>query len=191
VIGWGTGGPLYADEIASRRREGTLRLALQEIADAQGDVDAFIAQQSEKAKTVPRVAAEIAKRLLEAGRAKEAWTAINAVDEKRPGWIPFEWEQVRLDVMEALGRNDEAQARDRNLRSRAQIGFGFPGAKMVNGKFVRRKFGRTSERFRYGRFRRAKCWGGKGIGKRSGASHELFILIRISHRHVRLQEAIN
>ena len=110
MIGWGTGGPLYADEIASRQREGTLRLALQEIADAQGDVDAFIAQQSDKAKTVPRVAAEIARRLLVAGRAKEAWSAINAVGENRPGWIPFEWEQVRLDVMEALGRDEEAQA---------------------------------------------------------------------------------
>jgi hypothetical protein len=110
VIGWGSGGPLYADEVASRRREGTLRLALQEIADAQGDVDAFIAQQSEKAKTVPRVAAEIARRLLEAGRAKEAWSAINAIDENRPGWIPFEWEEVRLEVMEAQGRKVDAQA---------------------------------------------------------------------------------
>jgi Family of unknown function (DUF6880) len=110
VIGWGSGGPLYADEVASRRREGTLRLALQEIADAQGDVDAFISQQSEKAKTVPRVAAEIARRLLEAGRAKEAWSAINAIDENRPGWIPFEWEEVRLEVMEAQGRKVDAQA---------------------------------------------------------------------------------
>jgi hypothetical protein len=110
VIGWGTGGPLYADEIASRQRETTIRLALQEIADAQGDVDAFIAQQSKAAKTVPKVAAEIARRLLDAGRAEEAWNAINAVDENRPGWIPFEWEEVRLDVMEALGRKDEAQA---------------------------------------------------------------------------------
>jgi hypothetical protein len=110
VIGWGTGGPLYADEIASHQRESTIRLALQEIADAQGDVDAFIAQQSEKARTVPRVAAEIARRLLQAGRAKEAWSAINAVDEHGPGWIPFDWEEVRLDVMETLGRKDEAQA---------------------------------------------------------------------------------
>jgi hypothetical protein len=77
VIGWGTGGPLYADEVASHQRESAIRLALQEIADAQGDVDAFIAQQSEKARTVPRVAAEIARRLLQAGRAKEAWTAMN------------------------------------------------------------------------------------------------------------------
>ena len=52
MIGWGTGGPLYADEIAASRRQSTIRLALQEIADAQGDVDAFIAQQSETAKTV-------------------------------------------------------------------------------------------------------------------------------------------
>jgi len=72
VIGWGSGGPLYADEIASRRYEGTIRLALQEIADAQGDVDAFIAQQSKNARAVPTVAAEIARRLLGAGRAEEA-----------------------------------------------------------------------------------------------------------------------
>ena len=43
VIGWSVGGALYADEISSRQRETTIRLALQEIADAQGDVDAFIA----------------------------------------------------------------------------------------------------------------------------------------------------
>ena len=110
MIGWGSGGPIYADEIAARRRESTIGFALQEIADAQGDVDAFIAQQSQQARSVPRVAAEIARRLLAAGRAEEAWTAINAIDEDRPGWIPFEWEETRLDVMEAMGRADEAQA---------------------------------------------------------------------------------
>ena len=110
VFGWGSGGPVDADEIAAKWRDTTIRLALQEIADAQGDVDAFIAQQSEMAKAVPRVAAEIAQRLLEAGRPSEAWSAINAVDEKRPGWIPFEWEQVRLNVMETLGQNNEAHA---------------------------------------------------------------------------------
>jgi hypothetical protein len=109
VVGWGRG-PLYADELASRRRESVIRLALQEIADAQGDVDAFIAQQSEKARTVPAVAAEIAQRLLKAGRAEEAWSAINAVEQRGSGWIPFEWEQVRVEVMEALGRKKEAQA---------------------------------------------------------------------------------
>ena len=109
VIGWGSGGAIYADELARRRCESTIRFALQELADAQGDVDAFIAQQGEKARTVPRVAVEIARRLLKAGRAKEAWSAINAVDQSRHGWIPFEWEETRLEVMEALGRQDEAQ----------------------------------------------------------------------------------
>jgi hypothetical protein len=77
VIGWGAGCPLYADEIAASRRQSSILLALQDIADAQGDVDAFIAQQSATAKTVPRVATEIARRLLAAGRAEEAWRAIN------------------------------------------------------------------------------------------------------------------
>ena len=81
VIGWGSGRPLYADDLANRHRDSVIRLALQEIADAQGDVDAFIAQQSEKARTVPAIAAEIAQRLLKAGRAEEAWSAINAVEE--------------------------------------------------------------------------------------------------------------
>ena len=109
VIGWGSGGPLYADDYAERRRNGTVRLALQGIADALGDVDAFIAQQSEKAKTVPIVAARIAQRLLAADRTSEAWEAINATDPDRSGWVPFEWEQTRLDVLEALGRSEEAQ----------------------------------------------------------------------------------
>jgi uncharacterized protein DUF6880 len=110
VVGWGMGGPLYADDMAERHRSSVVRMALEAIADAQGDVDAFIAQQGEKARGVPNVAVEIAQRLLAAGRADEAWTAINAVDEDRPGWIPVEWEQTRLEVLETLGRADEAQA---------------------------------------------------------------------------------
>src|SRR3712207_4502461 len=104
------GGPLYADDLAERHRGSVIRMALEAIADAQGDVDAFIAQQSEKARGVPSVAVEIAQRLLAAGRAEEAWAAINAVDQDRPGWIPVEWELTRLAVLEALGRADEAQA---------------------------------------------------------------------------------
>jgi hypothetical protein len=48
VVGWGGGGLLYADELAKRHRESVIRLALQEIADAQGDVDAFIAQRKRR-----------------------------------------------------------------------------------------------------------------------------------------------
>jgi hypothetical protein len=108
VIGWSSRGPIYADEIERSHREIVTRVALQQIADAQGDVDAFIAQHSERAKTMPQVAAEIAQRLLIAGRAEEAWAAINNVVEDRPRWMPYEWQKTRIDVMEALGRTQEA-----------------------------------------------------------------------------------
>lgn len=109
VVSWGSGGPGYADEYEERKRKSVVNLALQEIADAQGDVDAFIAQKSKETRTVPAVATEIAERLLTAGRIEEAWDAIDAVAEDRPGWIPFEWEQMRIEVLEALGRGEEAQ----------------------------------------------------------------------------------
>ncbi len=109
VIGYGSGGPIYADEYAERRRKSVVSLALQEIADAQGDVDAFIKQKSKEARSVPTVAAQIAGRLLGAGRAEEAWVAVNAVDEDRRGRIPFEWEQMKIEVLEALRRGEEAQ----------------------------------------------------------------------------------
>jgi hypothetical protein len=109
VIGWGSGGPIYSDEIANRSRASTARLALQEIADAQGDVDAFIGQYDEAARKVPKIAAGIAQRLLMAGRAEEAWQAIEATEFSRSGWPEFEWENARIDVLDAIGRSDEAQ----------------------------------------------------------------------------------
>jgi hypothetical protein len=90
--------------------DSTIQRALQEIADAQGDVDAYIEQYSDGAKTMPVIAAQIARRLLAAGRTDEAWEAVNAVDDARRGEPPFDWEQTRVDVLEALGRNVEAQA---------------------------------------------------------------------------------
>lgn len=110
MIGWASGGPIFADQMARGRHDSTVALALEAIADAQGDVDAFIAQKSEKAKTVPAVAAEIAQRLLDAGRAEEAWAAINAAATDRIGHTPVEWQQTRLAVMEALGMAEQAQA---------------------------------------------------------------------------------
>lgn len=110
VIGWGAGGPLYEDEIKASSRDSTIRLALREIADAQGDADAFIAQYDEKTRKVPKIAAEIARRLLAANRAEEALRTIEAAEHRRSGWPDFDWEDARIDVLEALGRGDEAQA---------------------------------------------------------------------------------
>src|SRR5215471_15701298 len=113
-IGWSSAGPIYADEMAERSRVGTVRLALTEIADALGDVDFFIEQYDEKARKVPKIAAEIARRLLSAGRAEEAWRTIEASKHRRResswDWPDFEWEDARIDILDALGRAEDAQA---------------------------------------------------------------------------------
>ena len=112
AIGYGPGGPIYEDEMAEYSRRSTVNLALQDIADAQGDVDAFIAQYDAKTRRVPKIAAEIGQRLLAAGRAKEALAIVEAAEHRKPGgwdWPDFEWEDARIDALEALGRGDDAQ----------------------------------------------------------------------------------
>jgi hypothetical protein len=111
-IGYGSAGPIYQDEIAERSRVSTVKLALQEIADAQGDVDAFIAQYDTKTRKVPAIAAEIAQRLMATGRLEEAWSAIEAAAPRpraREDWLDFEWEDARIAVLDAMGRATEAQ----------------------------------------------------------------------------------
>ncbi len=109
VVMWSSQGKIYEDDIEARRRESTTRLALEAIADAEGDVDAFIAQQEGKAKGAPQVAVAIARRLLDAGRTEEALKAIEAVDMERQRWLPYEWQDTKIEILDALGRAQEAQ----------------------------------------------------------------------------------
>lgn len=110
AVGWGSGGTRYAHEMEERARQSTVEMALKDIADVQGDVDGFIAQYDPKTRKVPKIAAEIAQRLLAAGRAGDALGFIERADVKEARWIPPEWQDARLAVLEALDRNDEAQA---------------------------------------------------------------------------------
>jgi hypothetical protein len=110
MIGWGSGGPVYADQIETNHRRRTATRLLQQIADAGGDVDAYVAQYEPAVRRVPTIAAGIATRLLAAGRTDEAWATIEATDIGKRGWVPREWEEARLAVLEARGRPDEAQA---------------------------------------------------------------------------------
>ncbi|PRX27410.1 hypothetical protein SAMN05216257_1183 [Meinhardsimonia xiamenensis] len=109
-VGWGSGGPRHAHEMAERARQSTVSMALKDIADALGDVDGFIAQYEPETRRVPKIAAEIAQRLLGAGRAEDALGFIERAEFGNNGWIPREWTETRLAVLEALGRLDEAQA---------------------------------------------------------------------------------
>jgi Family of unknown function (DUF6880) len=112
-IGWSSSGPIYADELAEHSRVSTVRLALSDIADALGDVDFYIAQYNGKTRKVPKIAAEIARRLLAAGRAAEALQILDAAEHRRRGngwdWPEFDWEDARIDVLDALGRAEDAQ----------------------------------------------------------------------------------
>ena len=110
VIGWSSAGPVHADEMQSHHRRHTATFMLQQIADALGDVDGYIEQIDKRARRMPAVAATIARRLLDASRAQEAWVALEAVDAKLRDEAPMAWDQARVDVLEALGRADEAQA---------------------------------------------------------------------------------
>jgi len=110
AVGYGSGGATYAHQMEEQSRQSMVRMALKDIADAMGDVDAFIAQYDPATRKVPKVAAEIAARLLAAGRAEDALGFIERADVDNSRWVPREWQDVRLEVLEALDRKADAQA---------------------------------------------------------------------------------
>ena len=110
VIAISSRGPIYEDDYAGARHVRMVRSALTEIADALGDVDGYAARFSELEQGNPAIAADIAARLLAAGRAQESMAALakaEAESEKGRRWP--DWEKVRIDTLEALGRSAEAQ----------------------------------------------------------------------------------
>jgi hypothetical protein len=110
ALGWGMDGALYEHEMQAHGRANMVTMALKEIADAQGDVDAFIAQYDPKALKVPQIAAEIAARLLAAGKASEALGYLDRAEHGAGSRFSLSWQDIRLEVLEALGRDEEAQA---------------------------------------------------------------------------------
>jgi hypothetical protein len=100
---------------------GALRRALQDIADHEGDVDAFIAHET--GRRSPQGAAAIATRLLAAGRAEEALVVLEEGAPAEPSIRDLEeewaftlagtgadaWDQAWLAALLATGRQDEAQ----------------------------------------------------------------------------------
>lgn len=99
----------YADGLAQRKHEAEIRTLLRQIADAQGDVDAFIKTHDDDA-TKPLVAVEIATRLLAEGRSHEALDSLKRASLAASEAIPYEWEAIYADTLEKLNRKDEAQS---------------------------------------------------------------------------------
>ena len=108
----------------ARTRKATVRdrRALQRLADAGGDIEGFIALFTDKERAQPLAGAEIARRLIGAGRVDEAVEALMAAvpPAKVPGRPVYGidtagldrqvWEDVYIEAMEAWGRPEEAQA---------------------------------------------------------------------------------
>jgi len=89
------------------RLRSVARSALAQLADLEGDVDAFIASWTDEQRRVPTVAAAIAERLIAAGRAAEAAAELQTarLDDRR--WP--EWDRVRAEALEATGDRCGAQ----------------------------------------------------------------------------------
>ena len=92
-----------------RRRIGMI---LQDIADQQGDVDAYMRRYGSEQLRMPRIAADVAQRLLVADRVREASEIVEAArgSAANPGHGTYELGQVHLECLVALGRVEEAQA---------------------------------------------------------------------------------
>jgi len=100
-----------------------VRRALQDIADAQKDVDAYIALVPVQDRSRPHVGAEIGRRLLAAGRTIEALAALeNARPNKRTEQAGDNddfslsgygdggaWEEVYIEALDAAGQKEQAQ----------------------------------------------------------------------------------
>ncbi|PHY12922.1 hypothetical protein CSW58_09375 [Caulobacter sp. B11] len=96
-----------------KRMNAVLRSAVQVLADAQGDVDGYRALFTPSQVILPPIGAQIARRLLRAGRLDEAAQALalSAPDSPgRPGTGAADWEDVHIAVLEARGETDAAQA---------------------------------------------------------------------------------
>lgn len=109
AVGYGSSGPVYAHQMQERARQGMVRMALKDLADAMGDADGFIAQYDPATRKVPKIAAQIATRLLAAGRAADALGFLDRADVRDKAFVPEEWQNARLAVLDSLGKTAEAQ----------------------------------------------------------------------------------
>ena len=100
-----------SEALRKRTRAESTRAALLAIADALGDVEAFIALMADA--YLPASAAQIASRLLKAGRPADALKALDGARQNprsgMPSEWPAEWINARIAALEALDRKDEAQ----------------------------------------------------------------------------------
>jgi len=94
-----------------------LLLLVRQLADAAGEVDAYAATFTGDSIRVPANAAEVGRRLLDAGRVEDAGKVLEAARPKTGGRLwrgkaaapDFGWESVWIDWLDRSGQGDAAQ----------------------------------------------------------------------------------
>ena len=100
----GTNGTYRSDQ---KRR--LVKQCLQEIAAAEGDTDAYIAQYSDQDLLTPGIAAEVAQLLLAQDDPQGALESLDAADLDNHALRHEQWDTAYIDCLLALGRTEEAQ----------------------------------------------------------------------------------
>ena len=110
VIGWSSGGAVYADEIAERygsapfdwlcRKSRMLRAMSTRSSLSLRNLS------GRPQRSPPRLHGDCSQHT----GFDEAWQTIEETEHRRGGWPDFEWEDARIDILEARDCSDEAQA---------------------------------------------------------------------------------
>lgn len=105
------GGPTSPVERARRQRESTASIILADIADLQGDVDAYMARYSAEQLTYGTIAPDVARRLMDAGRLEEALALIlraRAAEEAKSFRASrYELDEAYEDCLQRMGKLDD------------------------------------------------------------------------------------
>ncbi|TPE47307.1 DUF6880 family protein [Amaricoccus solimangrovi] len=99
-----------AEEAVRRNKETTRSIILADVADAQGDVDAYMARYSAEQLTFGTIAPDVARRLLDAGRVDEAFDLITRArdaEKAGAGHFSFALDQILEECLERQGRTEE------------------------------------------------------------------------------------
>jgi len=94
-----------------RNKQSTRSIILADVADAQGDVDAYMARYTPEQLAYGTIAPDVARRLLNAGRTDEALgiiTRARATEDGRPFRVfRYELDEVYEDCLARLGKTDD------------------------------------------------------------------------------------
>jgi len=88
---------------------GVDRFTAQQIAQAMGDVEAYLAMFDESQLSWPDTAAAVAQYLLASGRPEQALAVLERAAGGAATWHAPEWDDAHIAVLEALARPEEAQ----------------------------------------------------------------------------------